>query len=85
MTKDDRTLGVYYGIHWCESDARCAELEGWDLFENDQYGPEIERDDEFGLFASDHHAVDYVARRARSGSLTHRKALLITAISWYYT
>lgn len=50
--------------------------EGWDIFENSDYGFEIEKDDDVTAFKSDSDAVLFVINNAISGIFTHLKALL---------
>ncbi|MGR5367042.1 hypothetical protein [Photobacterium damselae] len=51
-------------------------FEGWDIFENSDYGFEIEKADDTTAFKSDSDAVLFVINNAISGIFTHLKALL---------
>lgn len=51
--------------------------EGWNLFESDTYGFEIERDEDEDAFATDDEALAYVRARAKGGSPLHQMALAI--------
>lgn len=64
---------------WTPSDSIRANDEGWNLFESDERGLEIERDDEAGIFDSDERAVWHVMNWAAEGSQLHQKALACVA------
>jgi hypothetical protein len=69
-------------MKWTARDSEEAMIEGWDVFDADYYGLEIERIDtpEDGsrpAFANDVEAVRFVEARAAAGSELHAKALAI--------
>lgn len=67
-----------YEMGWTELFSDIAQKEGWDIFDSD-HGPEIERCDEAGIFASDQEAVDYVRSKAERGYVMYRIARDIDA------
>lgn len=62
---------------WTKDDSAAAYAEGWDIFDSDERGLEIERVDELGVFGSDQEAVEFVSVRADYGSPLHVKAMAI--------
>ena len=69
-------------LDWTREDSAAATAEGWDIFDNSDYGEEIERIDcpEDGsdpLFESDDAAFAFVLYHAGLGSTLHVKALVI--------
>lgn len=67
---------------WTQDDSKQAVAEGWDVFESDERGLEIQRcdctgPDETGepLFDGDQSAVEHCEQRAAAGSELHRRAL----------
>ena len=72
-------------VYWTQEHMKQAQAEGWDVFENSDYGTEIERidcpdDDGEPLFESDDAAVAHVILQARvHGSRLHQDALAFVA------
>jgi hypothetical protein len=61
---------------WAKPDWQIEDGEGWALF-NVETRPEIQRDDEADVFASDEDAIAFVADRAKDGSDPHLRALAL--------
>ncbi len=74
-------------LEWTDAYTTAASLEGWNLFDNSDYGLEIERiDDMFvpcpdgdgePLFVSDDDAIAFVRQKAAEGSAMHTLAIAI--------
>lgn len=67
---------------WSASDSEASVIEGWDVFENNEYGTEIERIDDpldgsDPVFDGDDSAITYVKHRASQGSDRHIRALAL--------
>ncbi len=62
---------------WSDTDQYAAMREGWAIFNRDTL-PEIQRDDEAGIFVSDRAAKIHVRKQANLGSALHSKALKYT-------
>lgn len=62
---------------WPSDDQIKAQAEGWDVFENDVHGVEIERDQETDVFASDDDALAFVTARAAAGEAHAIRALVL--------
>lgn len=73
---------------WNAEKSSAASMQGWDVFDNDKYGLEIERIDDMSevcpggdghpVFVSDDDAVSYVKHMAASGDDLCIYALSIT-------
>lgn len=60
---------------WTIEHGEEAESQGWNIFESDERGLEIQRDDEAGIFDTDEDAVKYVERQAARGNECAASAL----------
>lgn len=61
---------------WTLDDSHRADREGWNIFESDTHGLEIERDDEEAIFPNDETALTHCIAMAEVSQL-HAKALAI--------
>jgi len=71
---------------WSDADSAAATAEGWNIFDSDERGLEIERidcpdDRDEPAFDCDDAAVAHCVRRAAEGSEMHKRALTIYAES----
>jgi len=79
--------GKVKGIVWSAEDSKAAVADGWDVFDHDVRGLEIERIDDSEeaddppCFPDDADAIWHVYNMARGGSALHQKALYVTLLA----